>query len=107
MYEVPRHIMDRFHNDTEAKAIARRAERRTRYWLTALAIKTRAAKLREYVGKITADDIEFLRRDPNIVETVEDLIRLSGELGDLAKALSPDPEEVRLLADARAGIEAA
>jgi hypothetical protein len=98
-------IMERLHSNTEAKAISRWADRRARYWLTGLAIKARAAKLREYIGKITTADIDFLRHDPNIAEASEDLMRLSWELREFAEALSPDPEEVRLLADARERIE--
>ena len=98
-------IMERLHNNSEARAISHWADRRARYWLTGLAIKARCAKLREYIGKITGADITFLKHDPNIVETVEDLRRLAGELQEFADLLEPDVEETRLLANARARIE--
>lgn len=85
----------------EVGAIERRNQRQARYWLTGLAIKSRAAKLREYIGKITEADIKFLRHDPNIGEAVDDLLKLAGELEAFAAALNVDPEELALLAKAR------
>jgi hypothetical protein len=66
------------------------ARRRAKYWLNGLAIKQRATKLREYLGRINDDDGEFLRRDPHIVETVEELRRLSWEANNLAGRLKAE-----------------
>lgn len=68
------------------------AHRRARYWLTGLAIVARAAKLREYVGKLTRADVEFLRGDPNIGEAIHNLHALAGELSALARALGQREE---------------
>jgi hypothetical protein len=97
-------IMERFHNNSEAKTTSRWADRRARYWLTGLAIKARTVKLREYIGKITEADVTFLRHDPNIAEAVSELRNLAAELSAFADLLNPDPEELRLLAEARAKI---
>lgn len=90
---------------SERSTIEAQSYRRARYWLTGLAIKTRAVKLREYIGKITEADIAFLRRDANIAEAVSDLRKLSSELLAFADALNLDAEELQLLADARTRIE--
>ena len=86
---------------SEGRANEAHNYRRSRYWLTGLAIKTRATKLREYLGKITEADVEFLRGDPNIAEAAEELRRLAKELFVVAEALTPDEEEAKLLARAR------
>jgi hypothetical protein len=72
---------------SEAEAVEA-AHRRARYWLTGLAIVARCAKLREYIGKLTRADVEFLRGDPNIGEAIHNLHALAGELTALAEALS-------------------
>lgn len=100
--EVPQKVMEMILDiGSEARANEASAQRRAKYWLTGLAIKNRATKLRGYIGRISDEDIKFLRRDPNSVEAVEDLIKLSVELRQFAVALKPDPEEVRLLVQAR------
>ena len=86
---------------SEGRANEERNYRRSRYWLTGLAIKTRATKLREYLGKITEADVDFLRGDPNAAEAVEELRRLGKEAFVVAEALTPDEEEAKLLARAR------
>lgn len=77
---------------SEAEAVEAAADRRARYWLTGLAIVARAAKLREYVGKLTRADVEFLRGDPNIGEAIHNLHALAGELSALARALGQREE---------------
>ena len=76
----------------EARANERRSLRRARYWLTALAVCTRVAKLREYVSKVSQYDIEFLATDPQIGEAIANMQALARELNGLAAALA---EEVR------------
>jgi hypothetical protein len=73
---------------SEAEANEARSQRRARYWLTGLAISARALKLREYIGKINKADVQFLRTDPNITETVNDLHALAREAKELAWVLS-------------------
>jgi hypothetical protein len=90
---------------SERNAEEARRERRAKHWLTGLGIKARVAKLREYFGRMNEADIAYLRRDGKIAEAVSDLRRLSSELATLADALEPDPEEQRLLARAREGME--
>ena len=85
----------------EADARAARAERRAKYWLTGLAVCTRVAKLREYIGKINAADVKFLRYDPNIHEATHNLHALAQELLTLANALEAG-EEVEQLEAKRA-----
>ena len=78
---------------SEAEAVEARAHRRARYWLTGLAIVARATKLREYIGKLTRADVEFLRGDPNIGEAIHNLHALSAELSALASALGQREEQ--------------
>jgi hypothetical protein len=72
----------------EARANRRRSYRRARQWLTALAVCTRVAKLREYANKITPEDIEWLAADPQIGEAIRDMQALGRELFLLAAALT-------------------
>jgi hypothetical protein len=72
---------------SEAEAVEARNHRQARYWLTGLAIAARATKLREYIGKLTRSDIEFLHHDPKIGEAIHNLHALSAELSALASAL--------------------
>jgi hypothetical protein len=69
-----------------------RSERRARYWLTNLAVVARATKLREYVGKINAADIKFLKTAPNVNDAISNLHALSRELKELAWKLSTNDE---------------
>ena len=46
---------------SEAAALAAINERRARYWMTNLAVSKKVAAMREYIGKINREDIEFLR----------------------------------------------
>lgn len=78
---------------SEAEAVEAAAHRRARYWLTGLAIVARCAKLREYIGKLTRADVEFLRADPNIGEAIYNLHALAGELTALAVALAQREEQ--------------
>jgi hypothetical protein len=63
------------------------ARRRGKYWLNGLAIKQRATKLRDYLGRINDEDVEFLRRDPQIAEAADELRRLSWEANTVAGML--------------------
>ena len=90
---------------SELRADEARNYRRSRYWLTGLAIKTKAVRLREYISKINEADLDFLRHDPNIEEAVEEIRKLADELLAVADALNLDPEELRLLEQARERFE--
>jgi hypothetical protein len=89
---------------SERQAEEARLQRKARHWLTGLAIKAHIAKLREYFGRMTEADIQFLRHDANIAEAVSDMRRLARELSDLAEKLEPNSEELALLATARGRI---
>jgi hypothetical protein len=89
---------------SERQAEEARLQRKARHWLTGLAIKAHIVKLREYFGRMTEADIEFLRHDANIEEAVSDMRRLSRELSDLADKLEPNDGELALLAKARGRI---
>lgn len=90
-------LSEMIHNHKgEADARAARAERRAKYWLTGLAVCTRVAKLREYIGKINEADVKFLRYDPNIDEATHNLHALAQELVALANALEAGEEAERL-----------
>jgi hypothetical protein len=69
------------------------AERRARYWMNHRSLRLQLAKLSNWVGKITADDVKFLRTAPLANEAIADLHRLSGELRDLAWKLSTKDDE--------------
>jgi hypothetical protein len=95
--DLPQHLTEAVRDlvsDAEANEV--RAYRRTRYWLTGLAICARVTKLREYVGKINKADVEFLRTDRNIGEAIGNLHTLAAELTALAVALEPQRENVTL-----------
>jgi hypothetical protein len=79
---------------SEAEANEARAYRRTRYWLTGLAICARVTKLREYIAKINRADVEFLRTDRNVGEAIGNLHALAAELTALAHALGPEQENI-------------
>jgi len=79
--------------------------RTARPWLTALGIKARTVRLREYIGKMTDADIAHLQRDRDIAEAEGDLRLLAREALQFADALATPDEELRSLAQAKARID--
>jgi hypothetical protein len=73
---------------SEAAALQAINERRARYWLTNLAVQKRVAAMREYLGKINAEDIKYLHKASHATETIDVLKRLSREAGALAFKLA-------------------
>jgi hypothetical protein len=73
---------------SEAEALHARSERRSKYWMTNLALLKRVAVLRSYIERISRGDIKFLRGSPNSAEAIAALRGLSREAAELAFKLA-------------------
>jgi hypothetical protein len=79
-------IFDALRSENRARLAER--HRRARYWMNNRNLRLAVAKLSNWVGKITDDDIRYLQTAAYANEAIHDLHALSQELQQLALALS-------------------